>query len=267
MPLSSGSLRSTSVPKPGRIWYKSFLTPAVLTRTKVKLLRVYGWDFVIRAEVSSDNQHENDLHTFWRMPQLLSILEERRKWIICEETLHWCLPVSLLDKTKVVVIQGDITDYDSVLEASRGADVIVHTASLVDVWYKIPDSLMHSVNIKGETQTGPTVGVRDGKETQIYQRFRPRQHKQEERSSCPGGISRTFKELHNIKTKGDGSLTFTNVTVGKVTFLKQILFWNLRTLCLHSGHSHQISSYLRLEVFGPEAASLLPLLEYNVKYP
>ncbi|KAA8585440.1 3 beta-hydroxysteroid dehydrogenase type 7 [Etheostoma spectabile] len=53
------------------------------------------------------------------------------------------------DRTKVVVIQGDITDYSSVLEASRGADVVVHTASLVDVWHKIPETLIVSVNVTG----------------------------------------------------------------------------------------------------------------------
>lgn len=66
---------------------------------------------------------------------------------------------SLSEKTKVEVIQGDITDYSSVLEASRGAHVIVHMASLVDVWYKIPDSLIYSVNIKGEA---PTAGGNQG---------------------------------------------------------------------------------------------------------
>lgn len=58
--------------------------------------------------------------------------------------------MSLSEKTKVEVIQGDITDYSSVLEASRGADAIVHMASLVDVWHRIPESLIHSVNINGE---------------------------------------------------------------------------------------------------------------------
>ncbi|XP_074512077.1 3 beta-hydroxysteroid dehydrogenase type 7-like [Sebastes fasciatus] len=53
------------------------------------------------------------------------------------------------ERTKVVVIQGDITDYSSVLEASRGADVVIHTASLVDVWHKIPESLIVSVNVTG----------------------------------------------------------------------------------------------------------------------
>ncbi|KAK3519559.1 hypothetical protein QTP86_032128 [Hemibagrus guttatus] len=40
---------------------------------------------------------------------------------------------------KVVVIQGDITEYCSVLEACRGADLVVHSASLVDVWYRVPE--------------------------------------------------------------------------------------------------------------------------------
>ncbi|XP_059203426.1 3 beta-hydroxysteroid dehydrogenase type 7 [Centropristis striata] len=53
------------------------------------------------------------------------------------------------ERTKVVVIQGDITDYNSVLEASRGVDVVTHAASLVDVWHKIPESLIMSVNVTG----------------------------------------------------------------------------------------------------------------------
>lgn len=76
--------------------------------------------------------------------------------------------MSLSEKTKVEVIQGDITDYSSVLEASHGADVIVHMASLVDVWHKIPESLIYSVNIKGEAPTGLMIKIRDGAETPIY---------------------------------------------------------------------------------------------------
>ncbi|KAM7371707.1 hypothetical protein PAMP_008919 [Pampus punctatissimus] len=50
---------------------------------------------------------------------------------------------------RVVVTQGDITDYSSVLEVSIGVDVIIHTASLVDVWHRIPETLIHSVNVTG----------------------------------------------------------------------------------------------------------------------
>ncbi|XP_060921523.1 3 beta-hydroxysteroid dehydrogenase type 7 [Labrus mixtus] len=51
--------------------------------------------------------------------------------------------------TKVVVIQGDVTDYSNVLEASRGADVVIHSASLVDVWHRVPDPVIYSVNVTG----------------------------------------------------------------------------------------------------------------------
>lgn len=71
-------------------------------------------------------------------------------------------PPSPAEKTKVEVIQGDITDYSGVLEASRGVDVIIHTASLVDVWHKIPDSVIYSVNINGETPTGLVGGKNQG---------------------------------------------------------------------------------------------------------
>ncbi|KAM8844987.1 3 beta-hydroxysteroid dehydrogenase type 7 [Spinachia spinachia] len=53
------------------------------------------------------------------------------------------------ERTKVVVIQGDITDYGSVLEASRGVDVVIHAASLVDVWHKVPETLIRAVNVTG----------------------------------------------------------------------------------------------------------------------
>ncbi|KAM9843880.1 3 beta-hydroxysteroid dehydrogenase type 7 [Aulostomus maculatus] len=53
------------------------------------------------------------------------------------------------ERTKVVVIQGDITKYSSVLDVSRGAHVVIHTASLVDVWHKVPETLIYSVNVTG----------------------------------------------------------------------------------------------------------------------
>ncbi|KAK1798350.1 hypothetical protein P4O66_007813 [Electrophorus voltai] len=50
---------------------------------------------------------------------------------------------------KVVLTQGDITDYHSVLEACRGADLVVHAASLVDVWYRVPERTIYAVNVEG----------------------------------------------------------------------------------------------------------------------
>lgn len=67
-----------------------------------------------------------------------------------------------------MVIQGDITDYDSVLEASHGADVIIHTASLVDVWHRIPETVIYSVNVTGEAAVvGMKIRKMGGKEN-IY---------------------------------------------------------------------------------------------------
>jgi nucleoside-diphosphate-sugar epimerase len=50
----------------------------------------------------------------------------------------------------VVVTQGDITDYSSVLEVSKGADLVIHTASLVDVWHRVPETVIQAVNVQGK---------------------------------------------------------------------------------------------------------------------
>ncbi|XP_069021621.1 3 beta-hydroxysteroid dehydrogenase type 7 [Embiotoca jacksoni] len=71
------------------------------------------------------------------------------------------------ERTKVVVVQGDITDYDSVLEASRGANVVIHSASLVDVWHKVPESVIQSVNVGG-TENVINACVECGIERLVY---------------------------------------------------------------------------------------------------
>ncbi|XP_056467555.1 3 beta-hydroxysteroid dehydrogenase type 7 [Gadus chalcogrammus] len=53
------------------------------------------------------------------------------------------------DGVQVTVLQGDITDYPSVREAVRGADVVFHSASLVDVWHKVSPAVIHAVNVTG----------------------------------------------------------------------------------------------------------------------
>ncbi|KAG7492211.1 hypothetical protein MATL_G00011980 [Megalops atlanticus] len=53
------------------------------------------------------------------------------------------------ERVKVVVTQGDITDYPSVLAAAQGADLVIHTASLVDVWHRVPEQAIHAVNVQG----------------------------------------------------------------------------------------------------------------------
>nr|XP_046270343.1 3 beta-hydroxysteroid dehydrogenase type 7 [Scatophagus argus] len=71
------------------------------------------------------------------------------------------------ERTKVVVIQGDITDHSSVLDASCGVDVVIHMASLVDVWHRIPDTLIHSVNVTG-TENVIRACVECGIQTLVY---------------------------------------------------------------------------------------------------
>ncbi|XP_068193300.1 3 beta-hydroxysteroid dehydrogenase type 7 [Antennarius striatus] len=71
------------------------------------------------------------------------------------------------ERVKVVVIQGDITDYSGVLEATRGVDVVIHTASLVDVWHRIPESLIYSVNVTG-TENVINACVECGIQSLIY---------------------------------------------------------------------------------------------------
>ncbi|XP_043942166.1 3 beta-hydroxysteroid dehydrogenase type 7 [Protopterus annectens] len=53
------------------------------------------------------------------------------------------------DKVKVKLIQGDITSFQQVSDAAEGADVVIHTASLVDVWNRVPASKIEEVNVQG----------------------------------------------------------------------------------------------------------------------
>lgn len=50
-------------------------------------------------------------------------------------------------------MQGDITDYVSVRDALQGADLVIHAASLVDVWYRVPEKTVYAVNVQGECET------------------------------------------------------------------------------------------------------------------
>ncbi|KAJ8253609.1 hypothetical protein COCON_G00202210 [Conger conger] len=53
------------------------------------------------------------------------------------------------ERIKVVVMQGDVTEYPSVLKAGHGADLVIHMASLVDVWHRVPEEVIHKVNVQG----------------------------------------------------------------------------------------------------------------------
>lgn len=53
------------------------------------------------------------------------------------------------DAVRVTLIPGDITDMDSVREAARGVDLIIHTAALVDVWGRHSSSKIWAINYQG----------------------------------------------------------------------------------------------------------------------
>ncbi|XP_069591150.1 3 beta-hydroxysteroid dehydrogenase type 7 [Ranitomeya imitator] len=53
------------------------------------------------------------------------------------------------DHVTVRLIQGDISSLADVQSALRGAHVVIHTASLVDVWGRVPASKITAVNVTG----------------------------------------------------------------------------------------------------------------------
>ncbi|XP_056143661.1 3 beta-hydroxysteroid dehydrogenase type 7 [Lampris incognitus] len=77
----------------------------------------------------------------------------------------WCEQGT--DRVKVVIIQGDITNYPSLLEVSRGVDVVIHAASLVDVWHRVPESVINAVNVQG-TENMINACVENGIQYMVY---------------------------------------------------------------------------------------------------
>lgn len=53
------------------------------------------------------------------------------------------------DKVKVKLIRGDIASYDDVRGVLSGSHLVIHTASLVDVWGRVPPSKITEVNVTG----------------------------------------------------------------------------------------------------------------------
>ncbi|CAH2307958.1 3 beta-hydroxysteroid dehydrogenase type 7 isoform X2 [Pelobates cultripes] len=52
-------------------------------------------------------------------------------------------------QVKVQLVQGDISCLDDVRGALRGSHVVIHTASLVDVWGRVPAAKVTEVNVNG----------------------------------------------------------------------------------------------------------------------
>ncbi|XP_063810838.1 3 beta-hydroxysteroid dehydrogenase type 7 isoform X2 [Pseudophryne corroboree] len=70
-------------------------------------------------------------------------------------------------RVKVRLIGGDISQLDDVRTALRGSHVVIHTASLVDVWGKVPASKVTQVNVTG-TENVLRVCEEEGIEYLVY---------------------------------------------------------------------------------------------------
>ncbi|XP_068100026.1 3 beta-hydroxysteroid dehydrogenase type 7 [Hyperolius riggenbachi] len=53
------------------------------------------------------------------------------------------------DRLKVRLIRGDISSYEDVRSALAGSHLVIHAASLVDVWGRVPASKISTVNVTG----------------------------------------------------------------------------------------------------------------------
>ncbi|KAM8962484.1 3 beta-hydroxysteroid dehydrogenase type 7 [Pelodytes ibericus] len=53
------------------------------------------------------------------------------------------------DRVRVRLVRGDISSLDDVRGALRGCHLVIHTASLVDVWGRVPASKVTEVNVTG----------------------------------------------------------------------------------------------------------------------
>ncbi|AYV88122.1 putative 3-beta-hydroxy-delta-5-C27 steroid oxidoreductase-like protein [Largemouth bass virus] len=50
---------------------------------------------------------------------------------------------------RLKLVRGSVNDAAAVTKAMMGADVVIHAASIVDVWYRVPDEEIYRVNVNG----------------------------------------------------------------------------------------------------------------------
>ncbi|XP_015262312.1 PREDICTED: 3 beta-hydroxysteroid dehydrogenase type 7 [Gekko japonicus] len=81
--------------------------------------------------------------------------------------LHLDESMHQLDRGKVVLIKGNIGNLQEVEAAVRGAHVVIHAASLVDVWGRFPPSKIGEVNVHG-TQNVIEACVTQGTQYLVY---------------------------------------------------------------------------------------------------
>ncbi|XP_077170767.1 3 beta-hydroxysteroid dehydrogenase type 7 isoform X2 [Paroedura picta] len=81
--------------------------------------------------------------------------------------LHLDESMQRLDKDKVVLIKGNISNLPEVEDAVKGAHTVIHAASLVDVWGRFPSSKIEEVNVHG-TQNVIEACVTQGTQYLVY---------------------------------------------------------------------------------------------------
>ncbi|XP_042328813.1 3 beta-hydroxysteroid dehydrogenase type 7 isoform X1 [Sceloporus undulatus] len=77
------------------------------------------------------------------------------------------LDESMRHLDRVTLIQGDISNAEDVKAAVRGANVVIHTASLVDVWGRVSPEKIKAVNVCG-TQNVIEACVSEGTQYLVY---------------------------------------------------------------------------------------------------
>ncbi|XP_048373000.1 3 beta-hydroxysteroid dehydrogenase type 7 [Sphaerodactylus townsendi] len=87
--------------------------------------------------------------------RLVQMLLEREKDLaeVRVFDLHLDESVQQLDRDKVVLIKGNISNLQEVEAAVKGAHVVIHAASLVDVWGRFPPSKIREVNVIGTSSS------------------------------------------------------------------------------------------------------------------
>ncbi|XP_029462757.1 3 beta-hydroxysteroid dehydrogenase type 7 [Rhinatrema bivittatum] len=84
---------------------------------------------------------------------LVKMLVERAQNVAEVKVFDLCLDENMrhlsTEKVKVTLIQGNIASVDDVHDAVEGVDVVIHTASLVDVWGKVHPDKITEVNVHG----------------------------------------------------------------------------------------------------------------------
>ncbi|XP_053119570.1 3 beta-hydroxysteroid dehydrogenase type 7 [Hemicordylus capensis] len=98
---------------------------------------------------------------------LVQLLLEEEPDLLEVRVFDLHLDESMRHLDKVTLIQGDISSLEDVKAAVKGADVVLHTASLVDVWGRVPAKKIHVVNVQG-TQNVIEACVTEGTQYLVY---------------------------------------------------------------------------------------------------